>query len=223
MVRFIAFSGACFSGKTTFIGKLSRVLRDKGKEVVVLSENCRKHKYWEGSIDDIRSKPEEYLSAEELLIAQNIKDEIDLVTKCSESKDMYVLIDRALTDSLMYLILYLDFSALSKNSKKRYWDLYETLDKSIKNSFSEVYDAVVQFKPISPELKDPDDEFRPKDLMTTQSLEYDMIRKLNNFYINTVFSSKNNKLIQLDALNDSDCEKIINEILNLGQDGECPF
>lgn len=190
----IAFSGGCFSGKTSTILKLKEKL---GDECVVLDEIIRKiyNDSENFSITKLRENPEEYFKLQIKIIKEKIKSEIDSSLN-EEFKDKFILVDRALTDSFFYLTYYVDKSSLSKESKEIYNNFVKDLVDYIEQS-SYLYDFVFEFSPI--ENKINTDNFRPFDIDSSKNIEHFFISIYNkNFY------SKRNNLIKIDLnLNNS--------------------
>ena len=108
MSKVIAFSGGCFSGKTTTMNEVKAYLEDAGYKVVVLGELIRTAT--SKPIDVIRKDPTAYLRLQEKIIRSKIEQENKALE--DDSNTVY-LADRAITDSLFYLQNYVDKSGLS--------------------------------------------------------------------------------------------------------------
>jgi len=199
----IAFSGGCFSGKTSTINLYKNLLGDRA---ITLDELVRGKKII--SIDDIRKDPIKYLDFQEEIITQKIEQE---KYAFSNSKDKIVLVDRALSDSLFYLTFYVN---KDKNLQGNFWTKYSSLIDRVKKStqyaFENIYDYVLEFSPI--EAKCNDEVFRPHFIDVQKYIEYDMISTYNQAF------SKPNQLIKLNLnknVNEIGYDKIFNEQINV--------
>lgn len=177
ITKVIAFSGGCFSGKTTAIDYIKNYLEGNGKSVAV-SEECMRPVYKEGeTIDSIRADFERYLDFEIEMIREKIRVDLELI----ESGEYdYVLIDRSLTDSLFYYTFYVDKSKFTKEHWKKYSEFFRELDLYIMK-FCELYDTMIQFKPLD-YTKCEDKKFRPKDLAEIGNCEWRLINTFNKGY-----------------------------------------
>ena len=177
----IAFSGGCFSGKTTTMNKLLLYLSNKGYPVEVIRERAREFMplHYGGNIDVLRKNVKDYLKFEIDIISKKIQDEEDALN--GKSKKIY-LIDRALSDSLFYLETYIDIRSLDLESAKEFTDFHEKLiNKMIKLMHSRRYDMVFEFKPI--EHVANEDTFRPENIGEIKYYEHNRIKQINNNYI----------------------------------------
>lgn len=157
----IAFSGACHSGKTTLIKKIKALDND----FVVLDEIIRDYNI---DIDDVRSRPGEYLELQIKIITKKIQQERECVLFNK------VLIDRSIFDSTYYLNKYLDVNKLNNRQKI----LLNFLNNKIFAHYEKVnniYDYIALLEPIK---VSEEDKFRPKDLELIQREEYELIKEL---------------------------------------------
>lgn len=178
--KFITFSGGCFSGKTTTMKLAKEVLESRGAKVVMLDELMRDKKIV--SIDDIRKNPVEYLNLQEEIITKKINMEHALHLK---NEKCFVLADRAITDSLFYLLFYVDKSQLDYKDMLRYEKLYAFIDEYAHRAFTNIYDILIEFVPLSNKacVKTCDDKYRPMNLLVQRHSEYRLIRTLNAAYL----------------------------------------
>lgn len=187
--KVIAFSGGCFSGKTTAIGYMKNYLENHGK-VVAVSEECMRPLYKEGeTIDSIRADFGRYLDFEIEMIREKIRVDLELI---NSGKYDYVLIDRSLTDSLFYYTFYVDKSKFSKEQWKKYSNFFKELDLAIFR-FCGLYDVMFQFEPLDYSKCD-DKKFRPEYLVEIGNCESRLINTLNKGYpfkCNTVYINFN--------------------------------
>ena len=175
MSLIISFSGGCFSGKTTAIESLQKIL---GKEhCVVIGEAIRGKKI--GSIDELRKSPEKYLKIQQEIIYQKISEEKKISAQ-SKLSDKVILIDRALSDSMFYLTFYLDKSNLSQEQLDLYAEIYHHLNRSARFSFNNIYDIVLQFQPLN--IPCDDVKFRPGKMETLKQIESDTIQLFSRGY-----------------------------------------
>lgn len=188
-MKTIAFSGGCYSGKTTAIKMMRHHLECDGHKVIVLSELMRDHKIT--SIDELRKNPSKYLKLQEEIIEEKITQELGveyhaikqnliLAKNGKQTHDYIVMIDRAITDSLFYLLFYLDKSQLNSKELVRYENLYNFVDNCAHLIFSSVYDNVLLFKPLA--HKSEYDKYRPKDIDVLKHTEYRFISTLTKYY-----------------------------------------
>lgn len=185
----IAFSGGCFSGKTSTIMKIKEKL---GDECIVLDEIIRKiYKNDENfSISKIRKNPEEYLELQSKIINEKIKSEINAFLS-KDFNDKIILVDRALTDSFFYLTYYVDKSSFSDEIKEKYNIFLKNMIGYIENS-SSIYDYVLEFSPI--QNKKNEDNFRPSDIDSSKDIEHFFISLYNQKF----YGNSKAKLIKID-------------------------
>lgn len=172
MSRVIAFSGGCFSGKTTAVFVVKSYLENAGYKVVVLDELIRTAT--DKPIDEIRKNPAEYLKLQETIIRGKIEQEIKAFT---DTSDVVYLADRAITDSLFYLQNYVDKSSLSDEEIIRFCNLHKDVIQHANYAFSDFgYFSVIEFKPLYGENTD---KFRPKHIDHSKEYEHEAIHTLN--------------------------------------------
>lgn len=172
----VAFSGGCFSGKTTTINKVAEKLRQLGYTVYILNENIRDKNVFRkaGNIDNIRQDPNSYLLLQNEIIREKIENENEILSAKYTTKTI-ILVDRALTDSLFYLSCYVDKANLTLENKKIFRHLFSFIYMIL--LLSKRYDKVLEFRPIKIENID---KYRPKDLEQLHYFEYEIIHCFNN-------------------------------------------
>ena len=195
----IAFSGGCFSGKTTTMEKLKETLEARGYRVTMLSELVREHKI--ESIDKLRQDPSAYLKFQQDIILEKIDAELN----CTKLDVDVVLIDRAITDSLFYLLFYVDKSKLSFDDIALFYGLQNRIRMHMKQAFEQIYNLVIEFSPINAACDDK--VFRPKQIGALKYIEYDIISMLNDYAV----SSTLGKYVRWD-LNTQSAEELILKI-----------
>lgn len=168
----IAFSGGCFSGKTTTMEKLKETLEARGHRVTMLSELVREHKI--ESIDKLRENPSDYLAFQYEVITAKI----DAENGCKNADANVVLIDRAITDSLFYLLFYVDKGKLSFDDLTLFYHLQRKTIEHIHKAFIKIYDLVIEFSPISKRCYDA--VYRPKQIGALKYIESEVISMLND-------------------------------------------
>lgn len=205
---FIAFSGGCFSGKTTTLNALKDVLESSGLKVKTLDELIRKEKYT--SIDELRKKPVTYLNTQFNIIQNKILQEL----KAFNSNEPVIwLFDRALTDSLFYYEFYVDKSNLNATCLREYCDFYNQLKYAVAYSFSRL-DLLIEFKPLKNTAYNTD-KMRPANLESLSEIEYTGIHRLNIYY--GLYYGKNNVTRYSINLSDSASNDCIQSIINIIQ------
>ena len=178
----IAFSGGCFSGKTSTIEALNKILSDKGDvQVIVLNELLREAT--KTPISEIRKYQNSYFEFEKRIISEKINQEENI--KRQLFQECVVLVDRALTDSLFYYENYINTNELaSSKAVKSYYDFHKYLVSKVIDHFKFIYDLVIEFKPL--DAKFNESIYRPKDVKLSNNYEYECIKRLNHYYrINT--------------------------------------
>lgn len=179
----IAFSGGCFSGKTTTLNMLSQYLSNEGYPVEVIKERARElmPSCYDGNIDLLRKNAKDYLKFEIDIISKKILDEEDALS--GKQKKIY-LIDRALTDSLFYLETYIDIKSLDIESAKEFTNFHKKLlDKLaiVTRKWQKRYSIVFEFKPI--ENNTNDDTFRPSNIDAIKYYEHNRISQINSEHL----------------------------------------
>ena len=196
----IAFSGGCFSGKTTTMEKLKELLEKRGHKVAMLSELVREHKI--ESIDKLRQDPSAYLKFQQGIILEKIDAELN----CTKLDVDVVLVDRAITDSLFYLMFYVDKSRLSFDDIALFYSLQNRTRMHMKQAFKQIYNLVIEFSPINAVCDDK--VFRPKQIGALKYIEYDIISMLNDYAVSPTLG----KYIRWD-LNTQSAEELILKII----------
>jgi hypothetical protein len=163
----VAFSGGCFSGKTSTIEYIASNL-----DFCIISNEVIRSKNNFISIEHIRQSPNEYVLFQDEVIRKKI--ETDIFKQKQDKRSSVLLIDRALTDSYMYLTNYVDLSKLTTASLKIYNELLIYLTYNI-NHFE--YDLVIQFYPIKAICED--DIYRPNNIDFLKYIEYNHLDFLN--------------------------------------------
>lgn len=183
----VAFSGGCFSGKTTTIKKVAEKLRQLGYTVYILNENIRDKNVFRkaGNIDNIRQDPNSYLLLQNEIIREKIENENEILDAKYTTKTI-ILVDRALTDSLFYLSCYVDKANLTLENKKIFRHLFSFIYMIL--LLSKRYDKVLEFRPIKIENID---KYRPKDLEQLHYFEYEIIHCFNNNFFDKSIVEEN--------------------------------
>ena len=183
----VAFSGGCFSGKTTTINKIAEKLRQLGYTVYILNENIRDKNVFRkaGNIDNIRQDPNSYLLLQNEIIREKIENENEILDAKYTTKTI-ILVDRALTDSLFYLSCYVDKANLTLENKKIFRHLFSFIYMIL--LLSKRYDKVLEFRPIKIENID---KYRPKDLEQLHFFEYEIIHCFNNNFFDKSIVEEN--------------------------------
>lgn len=173
----IAFSGGCFSGKTSTMEALKSILEKEGYKVVIVSEAMRETEVAKSgmSIDAIRQDANLYFKLQKEIIQKKVKEEIEAFS--GEPNTIY-LFDRALTDSLFYYEFYVDKSKL--DNKYEYFKFHEWLLREVHTSLVNL-DLLIEFKPLE-NCSVNDDKMRPAYLKEASYSEYTCIHRLNYTY-----------------------------------------
>lgn len=173
----IAFSGGCFSGKTSTMEALKSILEKDGYKVVIVSEAMRETEVAKSgmSIDIIRQDANLYFKLQKEIIQKKVKEEIEAFF--GEPNTIY-LFDRALTDSLFYYEFYVDKSKL--DNKYEYFKFYKWLLREVHTSLTNL-DLLIEFKPLE-NCNVNDDKMRPANLKEASYSEYTCIHRLNYIY-----------------------------------------
>ena len=175
MSRVIAFSGGCFSGKTTTMKIVKEQLESAGYKVTVLDEIIRT--VTDEPIDKIRKNPSAYLDLQEKIITAKIEQELKAF---EEDSNTIYLADRAITDSLFYLQNYVDKSNLTPDETTRFCALHKYIVRHAKIAFGEFgYYTVIEFKPLNGKNAD---KYRPDVIDVSKVYEYDAISLLNQAF-----------------------------------------
>lgn len=169
------FTGGCYSGKTTSMNIIKKILEEKGKKVIYLDELIRRYDI--GSIDDIRNNPNAYMDLQYEIITAKMESEIEADELINSN--ICILIDRAVTDSLFYLTFYVSKNSLDEEHQQKFIKLFNKLNSYLIET-PNIYDYIFEFTPIK--KLEEQDTFRPKNLKDFQHIEYEMIKKYNKIY-----------------------------------------
>lgn len=173
----IAFSGGCFSGKTSTMEALKSILEKDGYRVVIISEAMRETKVAKSgmSIDAIRQDANLYFKLQKEIIRKKINQEFNAFN--GKPNTIY-LFDRAITDSLFYYEFYVDKSKL--DNKEDYFSFHKFLLSKISSTLNQI-DLLIEFKPLK-NCNINDDKMRPAYLKEASYSEYTCIHRLNYKY-----------------------------------------
>lgn len=179
----VAFSGGCFSGKTTSMKAVQELLPNN---TIISDEVIRSESLFDYmSIEDIRKNSRLYLDMQSKIIEKKIVQDRKLV---DENPDKIVLLDRCLTDSLFYLTFYLDKSKLKFDEYEKLYSLICDIYQSIPTMN---YTKVLHFTPIYGDCLDA--KFRPRNINQMKHIEHKMIGLYNHAFFkeNLVFIDLN--------------------------------
>lgn len=196
--KYIVFTGGCYSGKTTSMEIIKNILESQGKHVIMFDELIRRHNII--SIDDARKDPNKYMDLQYDIINGKIDMELSVLNKYDSNT--FILVDRAVTDSLFYLTFYVNKNGLDKEHQQKFFELFSLLNDYLSN-VTNIYDYVLEFKPI--ENKVQEDSFRPSNLNDMQRVEYEMIKKYNQLYFTKM--EQNYRHIDLNEVNINDMQE----------------
>lgn len=171
---YIVFTGGCHSGKTTSIQIIKKILEEKKKTVYIFSEIIRSHNI--GSIDEIRSDANKYMDLQNQIINEKIDMELSMLNYEDETHDTYVLVDRAITDSLFYLTFYTNKNEFNDESKEKFYYTFNRINNHLKN-IRNIYNFILEFKPLN--TIQENDSFRPVNLDKMKDIEYNLIHQYN--------------------------------------------
>lgn len=200
-IKFIAFSGGCFSGKTTTMLLLKEELERNGKSVVILGENIRDFIKDDLTIQDIRKDANTYFELQHKVIMSKIAFETRYMNaKYKVEKDIIVLADRSIIDSLFYLLFYVDKNQLTNKNICEYEKLYKLVDEWARNAYNGLYDMILMFEPLN--LVCEDLTYRPNNINVLKYTESRMIKTLHNAYFgSTKYSKSNLAVVNIDLNN----------------------
>jgi uracil-DNA glycosylase family 4 len=156
----IAFSGACYSGKTTFMQMIKEKL---GDDCLVLPEIIRELNI--KSIDEVR-KTDDYFNIQKNIITKKMEMEIEAV---KNNNNKIILTDRSLVDSLYYFMMYVN----NKNNFEEFPKLLSSIIEYIKWG---IYNKIVVLEPL--DVKDKGDPYRPDNILFIQRPEYEIIKAM---------------------------------------------
>lgn len=154
MAKLIAFSGGCYSGKTTIMEEIVKEIEhcETAGEIIrgVISE----------SIDKVRADARGYLRLQFRIINSKIWDEWRhrLTNPCD-----LVLVDRSLADSMFYFTTYVNRSKLTLWDRVLYWGFLMYLKAMTWCAMTFLYSKVILFTPL-PTNNCDDTFFRPEQL-----------------------------------------------------------
>lgn len=173
MVNVITVSGGCHSGKTTTMTKLKEAFEQMGFKVEVFKENI--HKYINSTIEELRADPHKYLQVQCKVIEERIAYEHNLLVNRAEQEADIVLIDRAITDSIMYAMMYIDPRKLSGDDLLLYADLLQKANKHA--TLCLPLFTLIELAPLNKPCDDY--TYRPKNIDSLKHIEYTSIHTLN--------------------------------------------
>ena len=173
----IAFSGGCFSGKTSTMAALKSILEKEGYKVVIVSEAMRETEVAKSgmSIDAIRQDANLYFKLQKEIIQKKINQEFEAF---NGKPDTIYIFDRAITDSLFYYEFYVDKGKL--DNKEEYFKFHKYLLDKVSSTLNQV-DLLIEFKPLK-NCNVNDDKMRPAYLEEASYSEYTCIHRLNYTY-----------------------------------------
>lgn len=209
----IAFSGGCFSGKTSTMEALKFILEKEGYNVVIISEAMRETEAAKSgmSIDAIRQDANLYFKLQKEIIRKKINQEFEAFN--GEPNTIY-LFDRAITDSLFYYEFYVDKSKL--DNKEEYFKFHKYLLDKVSSTLNQV-DLLIEFKPLNNRDINAD-KMRPAYLSSASYSEFACIFILNNNYRRKLDRKLGYYMVDLNDKYYNDCvEQIINKIRNVCQ------
>ena len=174
----IAFSGGCFSGKTSTMEALKSVLEKEGYKVVIIGEAMRETEAakFGMSIDTIRQNANLYFKLQKEIIQKRLNQGYEAFND-GEPNTIY-LFDRAITDSLFYYEFYVDKSKL--DNKYEYFKFHEYLLDKVCSDLNQI-DLLIEFKPLN-NCDINTDKMRPAYLKQVSYSEYICISRLNYNY-----------------------------------------
>lgn len=209
----IAFSGGCFSGKTSTMEALKFILEKEGYNVVIISEAMRETEVAKSgmSIDAIRQDANLYFKLQKEIIQKKINQEFEAFN--GEPNTIY-LFDRAITDSLFYYEFYVDKSKL--DNKEEYFKFHKYLLDKVSSTLNQV-DLLIEFKPLN--NRDINvDKMRPAYLNSASYSEFACIFRLNHNYRRKSDRKLGYYMVDLNDKYYNNCvEQIINKIRNVCQ------
>lgn len=202
MKKIIAFSGGCHSGKTTLMNEVAETLRNMNMEVIVFKENA--HKFLKkGGIDKLRANPTEYLTFQQLVIQERINFEKNVLKGLIGGKDAVILLDRPITDSLAYMLMYINVDSLNAADLKLYNSLVHdidmlTVDYSLFTNTVEPH--IFAVPPLKQACTEEEKEYRPSNINSVKETEGIITRILLSLY--STYDIKTHDLSGFDKLED---------------------
>lgn len=170
----VPFSGGCFSGKTTAMLEVQRLLSTQYRCQIV-EEPIRKLDI--KSIDTLRKNPSEYLKLQLQITPARIRHELSLK---ETGMPVIFLIDRTLADSMFYPQFYLNTDKLSDDELASLKGLFALMQGWSSILYKRVYSHTLFFKPL--EIECLDAKFRPKRIDILKYIESDMILNLTKAF-----------------------------------------
>ena len=204
----IAFSGGCFSGKTSTMEALKSILEKEGYNVVIISEAMRETEAAKSgmSIDAIRQDANLYFKLQKEIIQKKINQEFEAF---NGKPDTIYLFDRAITDSLFYYEFYVDKGKL--DNKEEYFKFHKYLLDKVSSTLNQV-DLLIEFKPLNNRDINAD-KMRPAYLSSASYSEFACIFILNNNYRRKLDRKLGYYMVDLNDKYYNNCvEQIINKI-----------
>lgn len=209
----IAFSGGCFSGKTSTMEALKYILEKEGYKVVIISEAMRETEVAKSgmSIDAIRQDANLYFKLQREIIQKKINQEFEAFN--GEPNTIY-LFDRAITDSLFYYEFYVDKGKL--DNKEEYFKFHKYLLDKVSSTLNQV-DLLIEFKPLNNRDINAD-KMRPAYLSSASYSEFACIFRLNHNYRRKFDRKLGYYMVDLNDEYYNNCvEQIINKIRKVCQ------
>ena len=209
----IAFSGGCFSGKTSTMEALKSILEKEGYNVVIISEAMRETEAAKSgmSIDAIRQDANLYFKLQKEIIQKKINQEFEAF---NGKPDTIYLFDRAITDSLFYYEFYVDKGKL--DNKEEYFKFHKYLLDKVSSTLNQV-DLLIEFKPLN-NIDINADKMRPAYLSSASYSEFACIFILNNNYRRKLDRKLGYYMVDLNDKYYNNCvEQIINKIRKVCQ------
>lgn len=209
----IAFSGGCFSGKTSTMEALKYILEKEGYKVVIISEAMRETEAAKSgmSIDAIRQDANLYFKLQKEIIQKKINQEFEAF---NGKPDTIYLFDRAITDSLFYYEFYVDKGKL--DNKEEYFKFHKYLLNKVSSTLNQV-DLLIEFMPLN--NRDINvDKMRPAYLSSASYSEFAGIHLLNHNYRRKLDRKLGYYMVDLNDKYYNNCvEQIINKIRRVCQ------
>lgn len=166
----LALSGGCYSGKTSVMKNIQA--NNPGLNVIVLPELMRSIKML--SIDDLRNNPGEYLKVQDEIVRRKMLYENDVAN--SHDFDIAVF-DRAITDSLYYLVNHVDSRRLTYSESVIHNNLISDAQRHAIYAMEHIYTHLAFFLPIEAEFEES--KFRPSNIHEVKYKESIFIQTTN--------------------------------------------
>ena len=198
MSKIIAFSGGCFSGKTTAIETVKANFINSSLDCIHISELIRDLNIV--SIDELRKNANDYFDVQIQIITEKINQE-----RAAADFPGIVLVDRAIGDSLYYLLYHVRYDALDNSRKLKYLDFVNFVHNHAQFAYRFLYTCVAFFKPL--EKVCLDNVYRPENINITKHIESKCIDIINLAYCDSF------KYLSFD-LNTEDVNGVHNILIN---------